>query len=127
MGRRTPRFSPAAKKQLLGHAWPGNVRELRNLMERIAYLSTGDRVEVDDLAFIDAGVESDLTRVQSNSTLADATREFQQKYIHQTIDATQGNMSKAAKRLGLHRSNLYRKIRQLGVEEDEDLQETEGQ
>ncbi|MCG8450322.1 MAG: sigma 54-interacting transcriptional regulator [Pirellulales bacterium] len=116
MGRRTPSLSAAAKKQLLNHAWPGNVRELRNLMERLAYLSAGNRVEVEDLAFIDAGGE-DALRLDLSSTLTEATRDFQQEYIRQMIDATQGNMSQAAQRLGLHRSNLYRKMRQLGMDD----------
>ena len=116
MGRRTPSLSAASKKQLLRHTWPGNVRELRNLMERLAYLSSGNRVEVEDLAFIDAGAEPDALRLDLHSTLAEATRDFQQEYIRQMIDNTQGNMSQAAKRLGLHRSNLYRKMRQLGMD-----------
>ncbi|MDC0934726.1 sigma-54-dependent Fis family transcriptional regulator [Pirellulales bacterium] len=121
-GRRTPKFSAAVRKRLLGHGWPGNVRELRNLMERIAYLSTGDAVEVDDLAFIDAGSIDAGERISTDATLGDATRQFQQQYIQQVIDLAKGNMSNAAKRLGLHRSNLYRKMRQLemvGGDEDE--------
>ena len=114
-GRRTPKFSAAARKQLLGHTWPGNVRELRNLMERIAYLSTGDMVEVDDLAFIDAGSNDAGERIAPDATLSDATKQFQQQYIKQVIDLAKGNMSNAAKRLGLHRSNLYRKMRQLDM------------
>ena len=51
-GRRAMRFTAAARKRLESHTWPGNVRELRNLMERIAYLSSSDRVEAEDLAFI---------------------------------------------------------------------------
>jgi Nif-specific regulatory protein len=51
--------------------------------------------------------------------LNDATREFQVKYIGQQIDRVQGNMTAAAQRLGLHRSNLYRKMRQLGMETGE--------
>ncbi|MGI9456389.1 MAG: sigma 54-interacting transcriptional regulator, partial [Aeoliella sp.] len=120
MGRRTPKFSAVARKQLLAHAWPGNVRELRNLMERLAYLSSGDRIESEDLAFIDTG--SDNGCLEGTCTLSEATREFQQRYIRQMIEFAQGNMSQAAKRLGLHRSNLYRKMRQLemgGGEEDE--------
>lgn len=120
MGRPAPKFSPPAAKRLLAHRWPGNVRELRNLMERIAYLSTGDTVEVDDLAFIEA-VSGELTdTVDMNATLSDATKQFQQQYIRHTIDLTKGNMSKAAKRLGLHRSNLYRKMRQLDMGGDEE-------
>ncbi|MEM8947386.1 MAG: sigma 54-interacting transcriptional regulator [Planctomycetota bacterium] len=113
MGRAVPSLSAAAKKQLVAHRWPGNVRELRNLMERLAYLSAGDRIEAEDIAFIDTSGTSDSVSFDLNSTLAGATRDFQQEYIRQMIDTTQGNMSQAAKRLGLHRSNLYRKMRQL--------------
>ena len=124
MGRRTPTISSAAKKQILNHRWPGNVRELRNLMERLAYLTSGDRIEAEDLAFIDTSGTGDTVSFDLDSTLSGATRQFQQEYIRQMIDTTKGNMSQAAKRLGLHRSNLYRKMRQLemsgGEEEGEE-------
>jgi len=113
MGRPVPQFSAAAKKRLRGHSWPGNVRELRNLMERLAYLSSGERIEAEDMAFIETGQGQSIGSLDTGSTLAEATRGFQQEYIRQTIDAMQGNMSTAARQLGLHRSNLYRKIRQL--------------
>lgn len=121
MGRNVPSLSAAAQKQLVSHRWPGNVRELRNLMERLAYLTSGDRIEAEDLAFIDTSGTGEALNLELGSTLTDATKEFQQEYIRQTIDSTQGNMSQAAKKLGLHRSNLYRKMRQLdmsGVEEE---------
>jgi Nif-specific regulatory protein len=116
MGRKAPKFTAAARKRLLMHAWPGNVRELRNLMERLAYLTAGDAVEAEDLVLIDSGGEADLADL--TGSLADATREFQQHYIRKMIDSARGNMSAAAKRLGLHRSNLYRKMRQLGMATD---------
>ncbi len=120
MGRRTPTLSTAAKKQILNHRWPGNVRELRNLMERLAYLTSGDRIEAEDLAFIDTSGTSDAVSFDLDSNLSGATQQFQREYIRQMIDTTQGNMSQAAKRLGLHRSNLYRKMRQLEMgDEDE--------
>src|SRR5262249_30278690 len=51
--RRKPlKFSPEARKRLQQHLWPGNVRELRNLMERLAFLVSGDVIEPSDLAFI---------------------------------------------------------------------------
>lgn len=113
--RRLPQFTAAAKKRLLEHPWPGNVRELRNLMERLAYLSTEDRIEAEDLAFIlsprgRTPLVADLTQ-----SLAEATARFQVEYIRRQIEQSGGNMSLAAARLGLHRSNLYRKMRQLGV------------
>jgi transcriptional regulator with GAF, ATPase, and Fis domain len=116
MGRKAPKFSAAARKRIVTHAWPGNVRELRNLTERLAYLTQGDTVEPEDLVLIDSG--DDIDRVELTGSLADATRDFQQHYIRKTIDVARGNMSGAARRLGLHRSNLYRKMRQLGMATD---------
>ncbi len=51
----------------------------------------------------------------AGQTLAEATARFQVQYIGRTIEQSAGNMSRAADRLGLHRSNLYRKMRQLGM------------
>ena len=115
MGRRPPRFSPAARQRLLAHRWPGNVRELRNLSERLAYLTTSDLIEPADLAFVGGAAAESVTEPALGEELTEATRQFQQRYIQQTIDGAQGNMSLAARRLGLHRSNLYRKMRQLGL------------
>jgi Nif-specific regulatory protein len=114
--RKIPSLTAAARKRLMEHPWPGNVRELRNLMERLAYLSTEDRIEAEDLAFIlsprgHASSSVDLTR-----PLTEATDRFQIEYIRSHIEQSGGNMSLAATRLGLHRSNLYRKMRQLGME-----------
>jgi Nif-specific regulatory protein len=47
--------------------------------------------------------------------LNEATQRFQQQYIERAIKTTNGRMTKAARILGLHRSNLYRKMRQLGM------------
>jgi transcriptional regulator with GAF, ATPase, and Fis domain len=119
-GRRVPKFSAAARKRLESHTWPGNVRELRNLMERLAYLSSGDRIEAEDLAFILSPAAGGSSIIGSGRELNDATQEFQRKYIQQAIDAARGNVSQAANSLGVHRSNLYRKMRQLGMETDEE-------
>jgi Nif-specific regulatory protein len=118
-GRRVPKFSAAARKRLESHTWPGNVRELRNLMERLAYLSSGDKIEAEDLAFILSPSDAPAALIGAGLNLNDATHEFQRKHIQQAIDAARGNVSQAAKNLGVHRSNLYRKMRQLGMETDE--------
>lgn len=117
--RKPPKFTAAARKRLLGHAWPGNVRELRNLMERLAYLSQGDRIDADELAFILAPDSDTSTIFSSELPLAEATQRFQEDYIKKQIEAARGNMTDAARRLGLHRSNLYRKMRQLDLETQE--------
>ena len=115
-----PKFTAAARKRLESHTWPGNVRELRNLMERLAYLSSGDRIEAEDLAFILSPAASSPSLIDAGLPLNDATHEFQRKYIQQSIDRARGNVSQAAQNLGVHRSNLYRKMRQLGMETGEE-------
>ncbi|MGE3408141.1 MAG: sigma-54 interaction domain-containing protein [Pirellulales bacterium] len=115
--RKTLEISPAAQRRLESHNWPGNVRELRNLMERLAYLSASDRIEVDDLAFVLSSSPSEAPAwVAADLPLAEATDTFQSEYIKKAIARIGGNMSEAAKSLGLHRSNLYRKMRQLGMQ-----------
>jgi transcriptional regulator with GAF, ATPase, and Fis domain len=122
-GRRVPKISAAARKRLESHTWPGNVRELRNLMERLAYLTIGERIEADDLAFILSPGTAAPSLIDAGLSLNDATHEFQKAHIQQSIDRARGNVSQAAKNLGVHRSNLYRKMRQLGMEPgDEDPQ-----
>ncbi|MEX0820243.1 MAG: sigma-54-dependent Fis family transcriptional regulator, partial [Pirellulaceae bacterium] len=113
--RRPPAFTAAARKRLLQHNWPGNVRELRNLMERIAYLSQGDKVDVDELAFILSPAGDDSAKFSLELPLPEATKRFQIDYIKKQIERSRGSMTEAAERLGLHRSNLYRKMKQLGM------------
>lgn len=117
--RQPPVFTAAAQKRLLSHTWPGNIREVRNLMERLAYLSTGDRIDADELSFILAPDSQASAVMLLDQPLNKATQRFQIEYIQKHIDAARGNMTDAAKRLGLHRSNLYRKMRQLGMSASE--------
>ncbi|NQU20335.1 MAG: sigma-54-dependent Fis family transcriptional regulator [Candidatus Nealsonbacteria bacterium] len=114
--RAMPRFSDSARSRLLSHPWPGNVRELRNLMERLAYLSSEEVIAAEDLAFILSPRGAEPTAAAVDQPLTEATAEFQIEYIRQAIDQSNGNVSLAAETLGLHRSNLYRKMRQLGME-----------
>ncbi len=117
--RKSLKFSPAARARLMAHSWPGNIRELRNLMERLAYLSAGERIEAEDLAFILSPAGDAPPMVAIDLPLSEATDKFQIEYIKKNIERAKHNMSEAAKRLGLHRSNLYRKMRQLGMQTDE--------
>jgi Nif-specific regulatory protein len=114
-GRPVPRFSPEARARLESHSWPGNVRELRNLMERLAYLGPSDVIEAGDLSFMLLPSPRDTLAVEANLPLAEATARFQTAYIRRCIERVGGNMTLAAQQLGLHRSNLYRKMRQLGM------------
>jgi Nif-specific regulatory protein len=112
-------LSPAARARLAGHEWPGNVRELRNLMERVAFLCPNQTVEPADLSFslslAGASAVQAETVAGAEYTLSAATDEFQRQFIQTAIDRTKGNLAEAGRLLGLHRSNLYRKMRQLGM------------
>ncbi len=112
-------IGPDAAKRLQLHGWPGNVRELRNLMERVAFLTSGDQVGAEDLAFILSPQRDAYEDLAEGIGLAEATDRFQQEYIRRAIKRAQNNMSDAARVLGLHRSNLYRKMKQLGLPVDE--------
>jgi Nif-specific regulatory protein len=116
-GRKLLRLSADARKRLEQHDWPGNVRELRNLLERIAYLCPNDRVEAADLAFtLRPGPAAGESESYAGLGLAEATRAFQVAHIEQAIQRAGANMSDAARLLGLQRPNLYRKMKQLGMD-----------
>jgi Nif-specific regulatory protein len=115
-GRRPLKLAAEARRRLELHDWPGNVRELRNLLERVAYLCPQDKVEAEDLAFILRPAGPAAGQRFQNMSLAEATDAFQREFIQKTIDKAGKNMTDAAKALGLHRPNLYRKMRLLGMD-----------
>lgn len=130
IGRRPPSLDAAATAALQQHRWPGNIRELRNLMERISYLCPQPTIGAADLAFgaDPAQAAAGMTATQDLAAaydrvardaleegLSEATRQFQITAIDQALAANGGNVTEAAKQLGVHRSNLYRKMRQLGM------------
>lgn len=121
IGRRKPELSEDAKQALVSHPWPGNIRELRNTIERVCYLTSSDTISPPDLMLSQSpGARLASPTISSSTSLADATREFQVAHIEGAIAACGGNMTDAAARLGLHRSNLYRKMRQLGMSSKEE-------
>jgi two-component system nitrogen regulation response regulator NtrX len=124
-GRRLKHLAPDAQAAFRRYAWPGNVRELRNVIERLMIMVPGDLVAVSDLGFIDsAAVARPIATPGDVRPLYEARDAWERDYILQTLGAFDGNMSRAADVLGVERSNLYRKMRGLGIvtgkkEEDE--------
>ncbi len=114
-GRLRLKLSAEARRRLQEHDWPGNVRELRNLMERVAFLCPNDKVEAADLVFILKPPAGDAAGPFAGMTLADATRAFEARHIEQAIERAGRNMTEAARLLGVQRTNLYRKMRMLGM------------
>jgi two-component system nitrogen regulation response regulator NtrX len=110
-GRRPKRLAPDAVRALMAHRWPGNVRELKNLIERLMILAPGDEIAADDLPF--AAAEAELP---PDAPLKDARDDFERRYILAALRRHRGNVTRAAERLGLERSNLYRKLKSYGIE-----------
>jgi DNA-binding NtrC family response regulator len=101
-------FAPDAVDALLAHSWPGNVRELEHVVERAVLLAQGDVVTAADLALRGRG---DGARRLEEMTLDEAERYL----IERALAAHGGNVSEAARALGLSRSALYRRLQSLGV------------
>jgi two-component system NtrC family response regulator len=112
-------LSQAAMKRLQEYAWPGNVRELRNAMERAAALVSGEIVDAPDLAFLEAEdakrsvADFDLTLLAGE--LSPAVEALERTMIRQALAACAGNRAEAARRLGIHRQLLYKKIEVYGL------------
>lgn len=128
-GRQQIELSQAAKNSLCSFPWPGNIRQLRNVIERTCYLAEGNVIEPSDLDL--PATTDDLGNSSSRDAveLSQATKQFQVLHINRTIARCGGNMTQAATALGLHRSNLYRKMRQLEMpssREEEDPNDTLG-
>ena len=106
MHRRLPGLRDDALDALLAHDWPGNVRELRNVLERAAILSDGD-IERRHLSLRPKmrapSPPSDLSAVERGT-------------IKRVLDETGGNKSRAARRLGLTRTQLYGRLKRYGLE-----------
>jgi two-component system, NtrC family, nitrogen regulation response regulator NtrX len=110
-GRRPKSFSGGAVAALRGYRWPGNVRELRNTIERVMIMVGGETIEASHLAFLD-GVAPMPAPV---APLFDARDAWERGYILSALTACDGNISRTAEALGLERSNLYKKMRGLGI------------
>lgn len=121
-GKALTGFSSEAMEALLRHDWPGNVRELRAAVERAVVLSRGDQVQLRDLpedvrTFGGGGKESsgpgaEGQGVPVGGTLQDAEREL----IVQALRETDGNRTEAARRVGISRRTLHRKIHEYRLE-----------
>nr|HRC85237.1 helix-turn-helix domain-containing protein [Thermoanaerobaculia bacterium] len=120
IGRRPKRLSPAALERLTAYHWPGNVRELRNVVERMMIMVPEGTIELGDLPpVMRAGTEPPGQPLyeQDFPSLRDARMAFERRYIERKLAELGGNVSRTAQALGLERSNLYRKMRSLGMDE----------
>jgi two-component system nitrogen regulation response regulator NtrX len=116
-GRRPKAFSAEAQALLELYHWPGNVRELRNTIERLMIMAPGDTVRPQDLAFLEFAAPVEGQSVPAAiGPLFEARDDWERNYITAALRAHDGNISRTAETLGLERSNLYKKMRALGLE-----------
>ena len=114
-GRKSKELSDEALEALTSYSWPGNVRELRNLMERLVILHPQRRIDVRHLA-LDTGRKSQSGKQSEMvGSLQDVKEAAERDYILRKLDETGGNVTRASELLGLERSNLYRKMKALGI------------
>jgi DNA-binding NtrC family response regulator len=108
-GRAVTGIEPEAVRALLDHPWPGNVRELDHVVERAVLLAPGDQLRVEDLGLRagDDGTGAGLDQL----TLDEVEREL----IRRALKRHDGNVSEAARALGLSRSALYRRLERHGL------------
>jgi two-component system nitrogen regulation response regulator NtrX len=101
----------AVSESLEAYAWPGNARELRNIIERMAILTAGDRITLESIP-----VEIRLARDMSpKSNLKEARESAERDHILRALEECSWNVSGAARVLGMERTNLHKRIRALGL------------
>ncbi|HXG55295.1 MAG TPA: sigma-54 dependent transcriptional regulator [Vicinamibacterales bacterium] len=122
-GRRPQKFSAAGLEFMQKARWKGNIRELRNTVERLIIMTPGDVIDVDDLRDIvrldakPAAAEHDKERP---GTLREFKEVAERAFLVDKLREHHWNISKTAEVIGTPRSNLYKKLEQYGISQDND-------
>src|ERR1035437_3533938 len=113
-GKRPKEFTAEAIERLKSNNWPGNVRELKNTIERIVIMSGKAKITADDLPELESTNEPPAISFRF-PTFKDATDAYQREFIVHKLAEFEGNVAKAAENMGVDRSHLYRRMRNLGI------------
>ncbi|HEC18029.1 MAG TPA: sigma-54-dependent Fis family transcriptional regulator [Gammaproteobacteria bacterium] len=112
-------FTVAAQNRLRHYAWPGNIRELEGLVRRLLVLGLDTDIELDE---VEAALEAGTTAAGSmdpstfDLPLRQAREQFEKTYLEYHLRQVGGSVGKLAKLVGMERTNLYRKLRALGID-----------
>nr|MCR5482779.1 sigma 54-interacting transcriptional regulator [Clostridia bacterium] len=113
-------FSPHCKETMLVHRWPGNIRELKNVVERIYVVSEGNALtfSVEPYAVAKDGEHGNVgfLALEDYDNLKEFLAGAEKIFIENVMEACGGAMGKAASRLGIHRTQLYRKLKKMEEE-----------
>jgi DNA-binding NtrC family response regulator len=114
------RFSVAAQNRLRNYSWPGNIRELKNLVQRLLILGSREEITQEEvevaLSSTPTSRQQELGAVPLNLPLREAREQFERAYLLQQFRECEGNVARLADRVGMERTNLYRKLRALGID-----------
>jgi DNA-binding NtrC family response regulator len=108
--RAVPVIDSKAMDKLQSYTWPGNIRELRHTIERTIIMNESDRFQEHDFV-LSATEPADEKLISGNYNLEDNEKLL----IRKTLSMHHGNISKAAKTLGLTRTSLYRRMEKYGL------------
>ena len=108
-GKRIQGLTPQAAAVLRAYRWPGNVRELQNVIERSVVLVEGPTIGVEDLP-LELSLGASVAAQAEALPLNEASDRFEREIVLRTLDRVDGNVSEAARVLGLHRNSLKAKL-----------------
>ena len=109
-------FTPQAMDRLIRYDWPGNVRELMNAVERGVVLSRSEYLVEEDFPLILRENESEESSSVEKTLMGDLPLdEVERATILKTLEMARGNKSEAARRLGITRKTLHKKLKKYGV------------
>jgi DNA-binding NtrC family response regulator len=109
-------ITPTGINALSQHDWPGNIRELRNVLERAVLMGDHHRLTAEDFASIlPLPSLRAAAQVPTLHTYAEAISHCERATFRAALDACDGNIPLAAKKLGIGRTTLYKKLRDLGL------------
>ncbi|MGA6993244.1 MAG: sigma-54 dependent transcriptional regulator [Candidatus Deferrimicrobiaceae bacterium] len=118
-GKERKKVPRAAMELLMAHAWPGNVRELRNVVERLVILSTGPAIGEDTVRRVlsaeSVRAETPHATVFDQEDFREAVLAFEKEFLTRKLRQNEFNVSRTAERLGLDRTSIHRKMKQLGI------------
>jgi len=115
LGRPIEGVAPDAMAALVAHTWPGNVRELRNVLERGAVVAKSQVILVADL-----GLPGELGRAGGAVAAPLSLEAVEKRHISEVLTYAQGNVTQAARVLGIDRMTLYNKIKRYQLRRDQE-------
>jgi two-component system, NtrC family, nitrogen regulation response regulator NtrX len=114
------RFGVAAQNRLRNYPWPGNIRELKNLVHRLLIKGGPEEIRLDEIEkeiALQTPVDEPLVKQDLLALpLREAREHFERAYLTQQLQLCNGKVGQLAKRVGMERTHLYRKLRSLGVD-----------